>query len=74
MDAITASDTSSIKALILALSVAVGGGAVGVGASIGLALAENLVGYNPDPTTSYDYTYGDNVLTAGDAPTLTPKG
>ena len=35
--AISASDTSSIKALILALSVAVGGGAVGVGASIGLA-------------------------------------
>ncbi|MFL5755287.1 MAG: hypothetical protein ACJ77N_03225, partial [Chloroflexota bacterium] len=61
--AITASDTSSIKALILALSVAVGGGAVGVGASIGLALAENLIGYDPDPTTTYTYLYGDNVLT-----------
>ncbi len=62
------SDTSSIKALILALSVAVGGGAVGVGASIGLALAENLVGCDPDPTTTYTYVYGDNVLTlhAGD--------
>ena len=60
---ISATDASSIKALIAALSLAVGGGAVGVGASIGLALAENQIGWNPDDTAVAHHVYGENVLT-----------
>ena len=59
---IAATDTSSMKAIIAALSLAVGAGAVGVGASIGLSLAENLIGWNPDGAARPRPRTGENVL------------
>ena len=60
---VTATDTSKIRALILAASVAVGGGTVGVGVSIGLALARNVIGWDPAGSTAFTYKSGANVLT-----------
>ena len=59
---VTATNTSAIHALVLAISIAVGGGVgVGVGASIGVALARNLIGWDPN---AYDYT-STMVLSTG---------
>ncbi len=54
--------TSTINAAVVAASAAIGGGAVGVGASVGVSIARNLVGYRlggVGPASSYDYTSGD---------------
>ena len=58
---VSATDNSSIHAIVLAVSVAVGGAVVGVGASIGIAIARNLVGWDPN---AYDYT-SSMVLSSG---------
>ena len=59
-----------MKALIAALSFAVGGGLVGVGASIGLALAENNVGWSPDAPVTATHSYGENALTLSPGDTV----
>ena len=41
---LTATDSSDIAATIIAASIAVGGGTTGAGASIGVTLAENVIG------------------------------
>jgi hypothetical protein len=46
---IEASDTSTIQAIVATASGAVGGGAVGVGVSIGAALARNFIGWDLIP-------------------------
>ena len=43
---IQATDTSNITASVLALSDALGGGAIGVGVAIGSSTAQNYIGYN----------------------------
>ncbi|MGB7817523.1 MAG: hypothetical protein WBL35_02135, partial [Ornithinibacter sp.] len=43
---VTASDSSTIRAVVAAASAAVSGGFVGVSASIGLSIARNLIGYS----------------------------
>ena len=43
--------------------MAVGGGTVGVGVSIGLALARNVIGWDPAGSTAFTYKSGANVLT-----------
>ena len=67
---IAAANTSAIHATVAAVSAAGGfGGTGGVGASLGVALARNQVGYAHDDTTEYDYTLDSaNVayLQAGD--------
>ncbi len=47
---ITATDTSEIDAEVGGLGVAVAGGFVAVGVAVGVAMAENLIGYTPDGT------------------------
>ena len=70
---ITSTNTSGITATIVgaSLSVAIGGNNA-AGASIGVALARNYVGWNPDPSTasSYDYT-SDTDLPNGLTPGTT---
>jgi hypothetical protein len=56
---ITADNKSTIDAVIATASVAAAGGAVGVGASIGVALARNYIGMVEDAATTYDYTTAD---------------
>jgi hypothetical protein len=50
---IDAMSTSTINAVIVAATAAVGaGGAAGVGASVGVAIARNFIGWNPRTTPS----------------------
>src|SRR6185312_3781511 len=49
---VRAENTASIDATIVSVSVGVGGGIVGIGASIGVAIARNYIGWNSD----YDAT------------------
>ena len=57
---IDALNQASVKALIIAASATVaGGGAAGVGASVGVALARNFIGYSPNPQSEFDYTTND---------------
>src|SRR5690606_11390752 len=60
-----AENRSVIDAVIVAVSAAVGVGVDtgGIGASIGLALARNLVGSTRDLAAASDYKSADNVLT-----------
>ena len=60
---ITAKDTATIRALIAAASVAVGGGTVGVGAAIGVAFARNIIGWDPAGNPGYTHLSSANVLT-----------
>ena len=46
-----AENTSSIKAIVAAASAAVSGGFVAVGASIGVSISRNLIGWTVDGTT-----------------------
>ncbi|MEA5569032.1 DUF4347 domain-containing protein [Anabaena sp. UHCC 0399] len=56
---VDAKNTAGITAKIGAASAAVGGGTVGVGASIGVAIARNQIGWDLDLTdTNYKYTTG----------------
>ena len=52
---LTATDSATIRALIVAASVAAGAGFVGIGAAVGLALARNLVGLRPGGDVPYDH-------------------
>ncbi len=72
---ITATDTSLIDAEVGGLAVAASGGFVAVGVAVGVAMAENLIGYTPDGTAdpaevqayikdSSIYALGDLSLTA----------
>src|SRR5262249_13336543 len=55
--AIRAQSTSSIDAVIVGASAALGGGATaGVAASIGIAVARNFVGWGFDPSQSATYS------------------
>ncbi|MBF0462627.1 MAG: hypothetical protein HQL87_14685, partial [Magnetococcales bacterium] len=67
---IHAVNQSHIDASILVASLAAaGGGAVGVGASIGMAIARNYIGYDPYANVGYTYLAGVNnpgVLHTGD--------
>ncbi len=49
---ITATDTSEIDAEVGGLGVAVAGGFVAVGVAVGVAVAQNLIGYAPDGTAA----------------------
>jgi hypothetical protein len=71
---IDAKNDSRINAFILAASLsAAGGGAAGVGASIGVALARNFIGWAPYASTDYDYDLTDNPeqLVTGDLVKIT---
>jgi hypothetical protein len=58
---IDASNTADIDATIVAVSVAgAGGSGGGVAAAIGVSLAENLIGWDPDVSTPATYTTADN--------------
>ncbi len=61
---LNASNSASIHALIVAASVSAGVGTVGIGASIGIALARNDIGWDPNTTQAYDYT-SDQTLAGG---------
>ena len=61
-----ANGSATINALVLAFSAAVGLGFVGIGASIGVSLARNLIGWNP---AAYDAT-SEEVLDGLEADTL----
>ena len=56
--ALSALSTATIRAIVGAFSAAVGAGAVGVGVSIGISLARNTIGWEPEavaaPTLSSD--------------------
>ncbi|HND53193.1 MAG TPA: hypothetical protein PLV92_12375, partial [Pirellulaceae bacterium] len=53
-------DNSLIDALVIAASFSASvGGVAGVGASIGVSLARNFIGWNPNATTNYDYSTDD---------------
>ncbi len=70
---INSTNTSTISATIVGVSVAVAGtkGSSGVGVSIGVALASNYVGWNPDATSpAADHT-SDQELTNGLTPGTT---
>ncbi|MGN7612778.1 beta strand repeat-containing protein, partial [Magnetococcales bacterium HHB-1] len=59
-----AKSTSKIKASIIAASVAIGGGgAAGVGASVGVAIARNYIGWNPESAATSIYTLADDPST-----------
>jgi hypothetical protein len=62
---VQAENRSAIDAVIVAISAAVGVGVDtgGIGASIGVALARNLVGSTRDLGAAFDYQSADNVLT-----------
>lgn len=47
---ITATDRSEINAEVGGLSIAVSGGFVATGVAVGVAIAQNLIGYRPDGT------------------------
>ena len=48
---ISAASTSKISSTVVAASLAIGGGgAAGVGASIGVSVARNFIGWTPDGT------------------------
>ncbi|KAF0119392.1 MAG: hypothetical protein FD149_77 [Rhodospirillaceae bacterium] len=58
-----AANTSTIEAVIAAASVAIsGGGVAGVGASIGVSLARNIIGWQSS-NVAYDYTIDDDPAT-----------
>ena len=46
--ALSALSTATIRAIVGAFSAAVGAGAVGVGVSIGISLARNMIGWEPE--------------------------
>ena len=51
--------TPSIAATVIATSASAGIGAVGVGVSIGVSFATNLIGWAPATNTAYDYSTAD---------------
>ena len=60
--------TGVIDAKVIAASVAVGaGGTTGVGASIGIAVARNFIGWEPNASTTFTYTSTERpaTLTSG---------
>ena len=67
---IDATNAASIDALILGVSVGVGGGVVGIGGSIGVAIARNYIGWGQDDGTAANYTTGDNPATLGNGQTV----
>ena len=54
-----ADNAARIKALVVSASLSVGVGGAGVGASIGVALARNLIGWDPQSATTSDFTTAD---------------
>ena len=65
-----ARDAAAIDATILGLSVGVGGGVVGIGASIGVALARNTIGYAPNGGVTVNFTTRDNPATLSTGTTV----
>ncbi|NDG42278.1 MAG: hypothetical protein EBY28_23685, partial [Betaproteobacteria bacterium] len=66
---VKSSATSRIEATIVSASIGVGGGNVGVGASIGIALARNYIGYDPS-----HYSGAARYTSGVDAPAKIVKG
>ncbi len=67
---LSATDTASIHAFITTASASIAvGGVAGVGASIGLSVAENFIGYTLDgtrtPAQNQAYVFNSSVLAAG---------
>ena len=60
-----ATDTSTINAIVAATSAAIAGGAVGVGVSIGGALATNLVGSEAKHASVQAYVRNSTITAAG---------
>ena len=67
---IDASNDASIDATIVSVSVGVGGGLVGVGASIGVAVARNSIGWSTDDAATSNYRTG---YVQGDPSTSPPR-
>ncbi|MBF0186114.1 MAG: hypothetical protein HQM06_17230, partial [Magnetococcales bacterium] len=66
---VEAINDATINAYILTAALAAGGGTVGVGASIGIALARNYIGYDPYAASGYTYLSGaqePSVIRSGD--------
>ena len=67
---ISATGTSAITSTVVAASAAISGGAVGVGASIGAAVAKNFIGFEADGTESRAeisaYVMDSSIDTEGD--------
>ena len=59
---VTATSTSKIDAIVGAFSAALGAGAVGVGASIGIALARNTIGWTQGAVTA---DYNSDLIVMG---------
>ncbi len=56
-----ASNTASIRAVVVSASAAIAvGGIAGVGASLGVAVARNYIGWNPNYLYAADYATGSN--------------
>ena len=71
---VAASNSASIHAIVPAISAAVGvGGEAGAGIAVGVAVARNLIGWNPDTTQSATYTTADKptIINPGDTVKLT---
>ncbi|MAI32532.1 MAG: hypothetical protein CMM07_12785, partial [Rhodopirellula sp.] len=65
---VRADNEANLTANIYTLSAAIAvGGAAGFGASIGVGLARNIIGWDSNPVTTYDYTSDlqSAVLTSG---------
>src|SRR5207248_3419158 len=72
---INASNTASVEALILAASVAAaGGGTAGVGASIGISIAQNTIGDTSNPAEVLAYIENSTVNAQGGALTIDATG
>jgi hypothetical protein len=70
-----ATSTGSVEALILAASLAVaGGGTAGVGASIGISIAENRIGSTSDAAEVQAYILNSTVHADAGALTLNASG
>ncbi len=66
---LTATDTSEIEATILATAIALAGGTVAAGISIGVAFAQNLIGWTLDgvasPAEVRAYLFETSVAASG---------
>jgi hypothetical protein len=62
---ISASDTSTINAIVLATTAAIAGGGVGVGVSIGASFAGNFIGSALNPAGAQSYVTDSEITAVG---------
>ena len=67
---IDASNTATIEALVIGASAALGVGAGGLGASIGVSVARNQIGYRTDDQYAATYRTGDNPASVANGQTV----